>query len=182
MPKKKSNRWTTHEINAIKAYALDQALHLTANMYKNIFAGSIRYPKRKGFYKDLSAITRRTHLKCKSKFQKMERHLYVDVLKVDPATFDLFLWTRFKTRNRVEREKLLRRPIAKKTSRNLRRSQTHRHDQSSARTNKFARDSRKYGKAARRQLEKVRLGLVAKWLRRDPDLPEVTSSGLRWPR
>ena len=177
MPKKRSRRWTTHEIQLVRAYVRDHAVHIISNMYKNIFAGSIKHPKSKGFYKHLSAIVKRSLAKCKSKFQKMERHLYVDVLRVPVDTFELFLWTRFKSSARSEHKRFVRTVIAKKRSWHLRKSRARCWAQSDPSDTKFIRDSRKYDRATRRLLEDVRLDLIAKWLGGDPGLPEVTSSG-----
>lgn len=92
-PKKKQT-WTAKQTEILKEYILKHAQHLKFKFYENIIAGSMKFRKFKGFFIDLGRQLGKSSVKCKSKFQKMESTIYLDLLELPESHFELYLYIR----------------------------------------------------------------------------------------
>ena len=128
MPKKsKRKRWSSNELNTMKDYVLLNKESLLDNFYKNIINKNKKYPKYSKFYTNLSKRIKRSSSQCKSKFQKMEREIYLDFLGVLESEFDLFVWTRKNKIDHRKRENDDRNLPESKMQRNLRHKEDYRY-------------------------------------------------------
>jgi hypothetical protein len=104
MPKKnKRKRWSETELKIIKEYVISHKEDLITNFYQNIIISVKKYPKYPKFYTNLSKKLKRSSSQCKSKFQKMEKEIYLEYLGVSENEFELFNWIRQrKKQNRIQ--------------------------------------------------------------------------------
>lgn len=93
-PRRIVRHWTPIEVFIVEQYALDHQDQLKQNLYRNIFAGTMLYRKKKGFFKQMSKLVDRPSKNCKSKFQKIERKIYVYLIGVPKDHYELFLLIR----------------------------------------------------------------------------------------
>lgn len=95
MPKRnKRKRWTQSELNIIKEYVILHKEDLIDNFYQNIIISQKKYPKYPKFYTNLSKKLKRSSSQCKSKFQKMEKEIYLQYLGMNENEYNLFNWIR----------------------------------------------------------------------------------------
>ena len=78
----------------MEQYALNHRDHLKYNFYHNIFAGAMLYRKKRGFFQNMSKLVDRPSKNCKSKFQKIERKIYVTLIGFPSDHYKLFLFIR----------------------------------------------------------------------------------------
>ena len=78
----------------MEQYALNHRDHLKYNFYHNIFAGAMLYRKKRGFFQNMSKLVDRPSKNCKSKFQKIERKIYVSLIGIPRDHYELFLFIR----------------------------------------------------------------------------------------
>ena len=90
----RGKKWTKKEVGLLENYAISQAEHLVFKFYENIISGSMEYRKNKGFFRELSKIIGKSSAQCKSKFQKIEEQIYLDLLHIPEDHYDLYLYIR----------------------------------------------------------------------------------------
>ena len=61
---------------------------------QNIINGKIRRQTIYGFFSKMSSKLNRTASQCKSKFQRMEREIYLDYLSIPEQDYLVFCWVR----------------------------------------------------------------------------------------
>ena len=88
-PSKKT--WTNEEKEMMVNYIKKHKHHLKEVLYVNIIHNQMKYRKRTMFFQEMSKYVKRDAPKCKSKFQKIEQKLYVDVLKIPAHHFKYFV-------------------------------------------------------------------------------------------
>ena len=103
MPKRKApqQKWTQHEIKKMHDYIITNSDDLTSNLYINIVAGYMRFRKPRRFFINLGNLINRTSILCKSKFQKIEKTIYTDYLKIPQEIYEVFKWIRNKKSHNV---------------------------------------------------------------------------------
>ena len=92
--KLKPQIWNDKDIMSVKNYTLSNREVLLSNMYINIIVGFVKFRKPRTFFKDLGLLLDRPSYLCKSKFQKIERELVVNLLKVPQELYNLYLYIR----------------------------------------------------------------------------------------
>lgn len=90
----KKQFWTPEQSGALREHVRRHAAHLKSKFYENIIAGSMQFRKAKGFFKELGRKVGKSSVKCKSKFQKREAVLYLRILGLPKAHYDLYCYIR----------------------------------------------------------------------------------------
>lgn len=98
---KQRQTWTLQEVNKIRHYALANSQDLISNLLANIVAGYMRFRKHRRFFVDMGSYLGRSPKNCKSKFQTLEKRIYVDTLKVPRSHYMLFCHIRKKQPHQV---------------------------------------------------------------------------------
>jgi hypothetical protein len=81
MPRKtKRKPWTKLETANFEKYIKKKAFLLKANFYKNIYKGKMKFRRPPRFFIEMSNKIGRTASQCKSKFQKLEKEIYLEFL------------------------------------------------------------------------------------------------------
>lgn len=168
MPKKaKVKNWTEKEVANLKKYIKENSQQLKSQLLMNILMVSMHFSKQKGFYKTLSSIVGRTLPKCKSKFQKMEKDLYLKTLKISELDYEVFQWIRFESQKEIEQQRKLKKMIQKKTrSRNLRKTKNTILEKKSLQIKKIKKKP-KYTQKKIKELTRRRTRLIKKYLKND---------------
>lgn len=107
MGKTKAN-WTSKATARLEKGVASNARALVQNLYKNILAGQLRFPKQRGFFSRIAEKVGKTRAQCKAQFARLEPQLYTEVLGVPPEDFALFASIR--RRKERTRKKICRRP------------------------------------------------------------------------
>jgi hypothetical protein len=97
-----SKKWLENDLNIIKKYALANSEMLISNLLINIVVGHKRFRKPKYFFNKLGELLERSSHLCKSKFQKLEKMIYIDGLKIRPDYYDTFCWVRRLKKTKVD--------------------------------------------------------------------------------
>lgn len=175
--KLKSKKWSKNEIKMIEEYSELHAKHLKTNMYQNILIGTMRFSRKLGFFKNLSKITKRSITKCKSKFQKMERKIYLGILNVPEKDYNCYLWVRKTTRIDSSRKKHLKKKLTKNKKWNLRKKKWKKEEQVNGNL-KNTSDRIFLNERDDNRFKKLRFELIKKYLNDELDLPDLTFSKL----
>lgn len=93
-PRRTNKKWDKKQTALIKEYAWEHRDHIRSRFYENIFAGRMQFRKVKGFFVKLAAKLGKSSEKCKSKFQKMEKTIYVETLRIPQSHYDTFQYLR----------------------------------------------------------------------------------------
>lgn len=88
--KSKRQRWTAGELEKLKKYILSKSSQLRLYFYQNIIEGEIKFKKCSRFFIEMSELMKRTANQCKSKFQKMEKSIYTDLMGVSAEHYRLY--------------------------------------------------------------------------------------------
>jgi hypothetical protein len=88
--KSKRQRWNEKELNELRKYILLKGDELKLAFYQNIIEGKIIYKKCSKFFIEMSKKIKRSSNQCKSKFQKMEREIYLEILQVPEEYYLLY--------------------------------------------------------------------------------------------
>lgn len=88
--------WTDIEIAGLEKFIISNKFKLENLFYQNIIAGKLSQRKSPGFFNDMSLAVNRSPDQCKSKFQKFERKIYRDFLKLPEDHYRVFIHIRKK--------------------------------------------------------------------------------------
>lgn len=103
MPRKiLTKKWSDTEIKQIQEYSKNNSDELLSNFYSNIVVGYMRFRKPKKFFVNLGILLQRTSSLCKSKFQKLEKEIYLEALQIQREEYELFCWVRSTKKTRVK--------------------------------------------------------------------------------
>lgn len=107
MVKHKRN-WTNDEIAILKNFIISKKNILETLFYQNIIAGKLSERKMPGFFNEMSEAVNRSADQCKSKFQKFERKIYREFLKLPEDHYRVFVYIRKKKKyqNSMQAENL----------------------------------------------------------------------------
>lgn len=87
-------RWNSEEVEVLRQFVSTKRKPLLEYFYKNIFLGELKVRKPRKFFVEMSRAVGRTAEQCKSKFQKFEKKVFKDFLKVPVEHFEVFQWLR----------------------------------------------------------------------------------------
>ena len=82
--------WTKDELCKFKEYIISNSKQLISNLIINIVVGYMRFRKSRTFFINMGLLLNRKSKLCKSKFQKIERQIYTDFLKLPKEYYDIF--------------------------------------------------------------------------------------------
>lgn len=86
--------WSKKEVEFIKEYSKQNSEILISNMLINIVAGYMRFRKPKRFFVNLGTALKFSSSRCKSKFQKIEKLIYLESIGIPAEMYELFCWIR----------------------------------------------------------------------------------------
>lgn len=92
--RKQQKGWTAEEVRKICEYAKANSEELTSNLLINIVTGYMRFRKHRRFFINMGSHLGRPPKNCKSKFQKLEKTIYIECLKVPERHYELFCYAR----------------------------------------------------------------------------------------
>lgn len=92
--KNQKAKWTPKQIECLKNYAQKNKAHIASKFYQNIIKGRMQFRKAKGFFIRLGQQLGKSPAKCKSKFQKIEREIYLEVLKIPASHYKIYSYIR----------------------------------------------------------------------------------------
>lgn len=82
--------WTAQDISKLRKFVKRSARVLIPILYQNIFDPRTKTKKPNGFYGQMGIALGKTSLQCKSKFQKFEKLIYTEYLKVPVKDYMVF--------------------------------------------------------------------------------------------
>lgn len=88
------SKWDDSELEELKNYIIMKKPFLRASMYRNIYAGKIKFRKPNGFFTEMGNILDRSAQSCKSKFQKFEKQIYTEYLGIPREHYNVLVWIR----------------------------------------------------------------------------------------
>lgn len=91
-------KWTKAQTQILRQYVTNHKVHLRSKFYQNIAAGRIRYRKAKGFFVNMGVKVGKSFEKCKSKFQKMESEIYLELLDIPKQHLELYNYLRTRSK------------------------------------------------------------------------------------
>ena len=88
--KSKRQRWKPQELAEFRKFILGKRDDLKLAFYLNLIEGHITHKKSPKFFIEMSQGIRRSANQCKSKFQKMEKKIYLEILGIPPEHYLLY--------------------------------------------------------------------------------------------
>ena len=112
--KRKRHRWNEEEMTRLKSFVKDQEKALRENFYCDILAGDLIHRKKQRFFFEMEKAVSKTAGKCKSKFQKYEKIIHCEYLKIPEEHYEVYLYLREekKSRKLINRMSLLKRNVS----------------------------------------------------------------------
>ena len=100
----KYRKWSQREKEIFSEIVLNNKKMLIENFYSIILKGAHTVRKRNGFFKQMKKQLKRDSTLCKSKFQKDEKKIYVNLLKVPENHYELFSFLRRKKKTNKKKK------------------------------------------------------------------------------
>jgi hypothetical protein len=82
--------WTNEEVSKLRSYVSENSQELVSNLLVNIVTGYLRFRKNRRFFINMGKFLDRSSKICKSKFQKLERKIYIEFLNLPTDYYELF--------------------------------------------------------------------------------------------
>ena len=89
------NHWSCEEENNLEKFIMQESKTLVDFFYINILLGNTKWRKTSKFFKKMSDIIKRSPAQCKSKFQKSEEYIYINLLGI--SKLDYFLYSNLRS-------------------------------------------------------------------------------------
>ena len=104
MPKKalKIKKWTVRESEKFREFVIENKEDLLKPFYSYLMDPYSKAKRPVGFFRDLSKTLKRDSQNCKSKFQRHEKEIFLDFLRVPPHHFKLFRHLKFIMKKKKE--------------------------------------------------------------------------------
>lgn len=84
------NFWSCQEENNMEKFILQNSSTLIDWFYINILLGNTKWRKTSKFFKNMSDLVKRSPSQCKSKFQKTEDYIYINLLGLPKLDYNIY--------------------------------------------------------------------------------------------